>query len=405
MLDFISLVKKIQLPAYVYDLDGIRARAQFFHAQLHLNRLRDEESSSSGRIHYAMKANGHPLVLREIRDSGAGVDVVSGGEIDRAVQAGFHPDQIVFSGVGKTKEEILKALHLGIFQINIESVPELKRVISCAKELKKTAKVALRMNPDVEAQTHPYVTTGFRENKFGLDFSEISDLLRLIREGSESIELQGLALHIGSQIRTVEPFAAAVKKTLELYRSIQSLGFHLTTFDVGGGVGMDYQNEDQSQDEKFINQYFKVVADALVGHVERVIFEPGRALVARFGTLLTEIQYIKRTPHKNFIIVNTGMHHLLRPALYQAYHRIEPVLTKVLAKKEGTRKDLYDVVGPICESSDVLGASRTLPADLAEGDILGIFDVGAYGAVMASHYNLQPPATEVFVSNGQIITH
>ena len=344
---------------------------------------------NNSHVHFALKANNQIEVLKTFVAAGFGADVVSLGEIERAIDAGFKPSSIIFSGVGKTKFEITSALEKNIAQINIESGPELERIIDCAKELSKPAKVALRVNPDVEAKTHPHIRTGFRDNKFGVGFTEVSELLDLIKKNSEHVKLIGLTLHIGSQICDIEPFSEAIRKTLDLYKSIEAQGFDLSVFDVGGGLGIDYKNSNPKSDEDLIEKYFLSVRNLLENQVQTVAFEPGRVLVARCGVLLTEVQYVKRTPYKSFVIVDTGMHHLLRPALYEAYHRIE------LVRKSSSQIEVFDVVGPICESTDVLGSARALPSDIKSGDILAIYDVGAYGAVMGSRYNLHEMAKEV----------
>jgi diaminopimelate decarboxylase len=386
MMDLQKTLSKIATPAYVYDLDGLRARLEFF----------KKAAPTESHIHYAMKANHNLEILRVMREAGLGVDVVSLGEMNRAVEAGFKPDKIVFSGVGKTVAEINAAISAQIAQINVESEPELLRIIECAKALRKKAAIAFRMNPDVDAKTHPYIRTGFRDNKFGLDFSEVPKLLTHVKQNSNAVELQGLTLHIGSQIREVAPFESAIRKTLELYKTLVAQGFNLTTFDVGGGIGIDYASGEIKTDEALISSYMQILKAELVGQVKKIFLEPGRILVARFGTLITEVQYVKRTPYKSFLIVDAGMNNLIRPALYQANHRIEPV------KKMNGSSEVYDVVGPICESSDVLGSERYLPSEIKAGDRLAIYDVGAYGSVMSSDYNLRTPAVEVCVEGGRI---
>ncbi|MCB0351257.1 MAG: diaminopimelate decarboxylase, partial [Bdellovibrionales bacterium] len=334
MHDYTDFLKDYSSPVYIYDLDGLKKRAEFFKSHMPKN----------GEAHFAMKANNNPHVLKVLKDLGYGADVVSLGELKLAIESGFSPEKIVFSGVGKSIKEIKGALEAQISQINVESLAELERIVEVAKEMKAVARVAFRMNPDVDADTHPYIRTGFRDNKFGIDFSESSALLSIIKKNKAAVELCGLTLHIGSQLREVAPFQAAIEKTLELYKSIQSSGLALSTFDVGGGVGIDYSSGEIEKDNELIVSYMSTVKGLLEDKVERVYFEPGRILTARFGVLLTEIQYIKRTPHKNFIIVDAGMHLLMRPSLYQAYHRIEP------AVKSESPNEVFDVVGPICES-------------------------------------------------------
>lgn len=374
-------------PFYVYDLDGLLAR---------FKALR-EAFARPVSIHFAVKANNHPEILRALARAGAGADVVSEGEIRHSLECGFPGDKIVFSGVGKTKKEIRFALKAGVKQINVESVPELIRVADIARELKVKAPVALRMNPDVDANTHPYIRTGFRENKFGLDFAEMDALLGVLHNNSSVLELRGLTLHIGSQIREIAPFREAIEKTLRLHDVLTQKGFQLKTFDIGGGLGIDYHSADIAADLKLLQDYAATVNELTQGRDFEVLCEPGRFLVARFGALIGQVQYIKETPYKTFAILDTGMHHLMRPALYEAYHRILP-----LSQSTGDER-LFDVVGPICESADVIGHERLLPAGLKEGDFLAIMDAGAYGAVMASTYNMRELPRQIVVSQGKVL--
>jgi diaminopimelate decarboxylase len=386
-----TLTAGLKTPFYLYDLDGIRARAATFMAAL----------PAGSHCHFALKANNHPRVLDVMREAGFGVDVVSSGEMQLALKHGFLPKDIIFSGVGKTADEIRLALKNDIDQLNVESLAELERIVHIASELKVKARVALRMNPDVDVNTHPYIRTGFRDNKFGIDFGVIPEILKVITSAKAHVELQGLTLHIGSQIRDVEPFHLAIRKTLDLYRELKASGLNLKTFDVGGGLGIDYLSDDLKSDDKTIADYGHVLQTAFAAelkskHVERLYLEPGRILVARFGYLVSEVQYVKRTPYKNFAIVDTGMHQLIRPALYEAHHRIELLAAKTASP------EVFDVVGPICESSDVLGFERLLPADIKSGDRLVIYDVGAYGAVMASDYNLRERVNQYTFENGAL---
>lgn len=379
--EYLKIAENKGTPLYVYDLRQLKQRLDFFF----------KHKPKNSQVHFALKSNNNKDILRILKSKSVGVDVVSIGEIEHARKAGFMPKQMVFSGVGKTENEIQKALKYKVAQINIESLPELERIAKISRKLKTTAQVAFRMNPDVDTQTHPYIRTGFRDNKFGLDFSEIPELLNVCKKNKKNLKLIGLALHIGSQIRDVSPFKAAIQKTCELYKALQAQGYQLQNLDVGGGLGIDYSSDNLSADEELLKNYFKAVAEVTDKYdLNNLFFEPGRILVARAGVLLAEVQYVKVTPHKKFVILNTGMHHLIRPALYQAEHRIE-VLSK---KPKDSPQALFDVVGPICESSDVLGFARSLPTTIAAGDIVAIHDVGAYGATMSSDYNLHPRALE-----------
>jgi diaminopimelate decarboxylase len=380
-----SLVKDLPTPFYLYDLDDISERLSWFRS-----------SAPSGlHLHYAMKANSHPAILRRIQSHGVGVDVVSIGEMERALDCRFQPAQVVFSGVGKSHDEIRKALSARVGQINVESEPEVRRIAQVAAELRCVAPIAIRLNPDVEATTHPYIRTGFRENKFGVDEADLPFLLQFIESQKATLKLQGLSLHIGSQIRDLKSFREAFGKTQRIYYELKKR-FDLRTFDMGGGLGIDYA-QDGSADQAIVSDYLAAVRDIWKGDPEtQLLLEPGRILVARCGLLVTRVEYIKKTPYKNFAIVDTGMHQLMRPALYQAYHRIE----NIAETKSGT-PTVYDIVGPICESSDTLGHDRSLNT-LTEGETLLILDTGAYGAVMSSNYNLHPPAKEYVIQAGQI---
>lgn len=383
----------IHTPVYVYDLDAILDRYAFVR-----NAFQNKVD-----VHFAMKANNHPIILRALAQAGCSVDVVSGGEMHRALECGFPADRIVFSGVGKSEVEIKDAIQKGVKQLNIESAPELLRVARIAREMalpERRVRVALRVNPDVNPETHPHITTGFRENKFGLDFDELDGLLPIFATDKKHLQLVGLTLHIGSQIRQAKPFHEAIQKTLKLYDKFKENGLPLESFDVGGGFGIDYEKGDLVQEEKEFQDYAQQVVTALSGKVSKILSEPGRFIVGHFGVLLSQIQYVKRTPHKKFVILNTGMHHIMRPALYDAFHRIEPLKLDKAAETES-----FDIVGPICESTDFLGRDRELPKTLIEGDWMAILDAGAYGSVMANDYNLHAKPIELVISKGKVVAH
>lgn len=380
-----ELAQKFPTPFYIYDLDGIEERLKLFRSAFTI----------PVEPHFAMKANAHPQILRLFQKNGIGADVVSGGEIQNALAAGFAGEKIIFSGVGKTIAEIDLALQSGIRQINVESAQELIRIGERAKALGKIAPVALRMNPDVDAQTHPYITTGFHENKFGLDISQLPELLEICRRYSTSLRLQGLTLHIGSQLLDLAPMRAAIEKVIPIFKDLRAQGHPLTTFDAGGGLGIDYTDMAHAQEDALIHSYGKMVSELLAPLGAQVLLEPGRILVAPFGVLVAEVQYVKTTPHKNFLITNTGIHHLLRPALYQAFHGIYPLENSQLAKKE------YDIVGPICESSDIIGKKRLLP-EVKQGEALAIADVGAYGFTMATVYNEHQLPLQLIIRQGKV---
>lgn len=385
-LSLLDVALKYQRPVYVYDVEQVRERLK----------LVNESMPGNSSIHYAMKANDNPYLLKMIAELGYGVDLVSGGELIHALECGFPANKIVFSGVGKSIAEIELAIEKQIKQINVESPEELLRIAKVAKQMGSKARVAFRMNPDVNPETHPYIKTGFRENKFGMDDSFIEELVTISNDHKDSIEVYGLTLHIGSQIREIEPFIEATQKTLKVFRSLNQRGFNLKTFDVGGGVGINYDSFDYSSEEASFKEYGVRLKEVLAPYVDEVLCEPGRFVVGHSGVLLTQVQYIKRSPYKTFAIVDSGMNHLMRPSLYQAHHNIVTVVNS------DAHKELYDIVGPICESSDVLGYER-LFSQLKEGDWLAVVDAGAYGAVMSSAYNLHDFPLEIVVDGHQEI--
>lgn len=386
-LSLAQIAKKNKTPVYVYDLDAM------------VSKLRELKEAFNGQaeIHYATKANANVSVLKAFKKEKIGVDTVSWGEAQAAVDAGFSHKDIIFSGVAKSREEIEKAVRYQIKQINVESPQELIRIGEVAKKLKKKAFVAFRMNPNVNPGTHPYITTGFRENKFGMDSSFIPELRGILTKYKKYLVLKGLTIHIGSQILELGSLKEAIQKTIPYYLDFKNSGYPLETFDIGGGVGIPYDGKEEVD----IKAYGKEVLALLKPLECRILTEPGRILVGPYGVLLTEIQYIKETPFKKFAIVNTGMNHLLRPALYGAVHRILPVNN--LAKRSGEKSELYDIVGPICESSDFLGKDRYLPT-LKQGDVLAILDAGAYGYSMASFYNHHRLPKEIIISKRQTKT-
>ncbi len=368
-------------PVYVYDKMALSKKLTEF----------KKAFSIPISIHYALKSNSHPEILGLFNEAGIGLDVVSGGELSLGLKHNFKPKQIVFSGVGKTKQEIKKAIDSDILQINIESPQELIRVGQMAKATSKKVDVAFRVNPDVNPDTHPYITTGFRENKFGMDESFFPELKEILKTYESSLNLVGLTLHIGSQIKEMLPFKEAIEKTLVQYRQLQAEGYDLKTFDIGGGLGLSYEKEDAAEDARLLTEYGALISDIFKNFDGQVLCEPGRILTARQGVLVSQVQYIKKTESKVFAILDTGMHHLMRPCLYQAYHRVLPLVADTAKPKIN-----YDIVGPICESSDVIGRDRYMQ-ELKQDDLVAIMDAGAYGAVMANSYNEHGPVTEIVV--------
>lgn len=371
-MDFpVDIFRGAETPFYYYDLNLLRST---------LNALNESLPSDSFKVHYAMKANANPAILNEVLKAGLGVDSVSGGEIKAAVAAGFDPKKIVFAGVGKTDEEIKLALEVGIGNFNVESVPELEVIAEIAKSMDKKARVAIRVNPNIDAHTHHYITTGLAENKFGINLEHLDSVLDLCMK-LESVELVGLHFHIGSQITDNTPFAILSERINDLQTRLEEKGVKLKSINVGGGLGIDYENPDANPIPDF-KDYFNVFAKNLIlREGQELHFELGRAIVAQCGSLITKVLYVKKGTTKQFAIVDAGMTDLIRPALYQAYHKID-------ALNSHGEPEKYDVVGPICESSDVFQEDAILP-EVRRGDLLAIRSAGAYGEIMASQYNLR----------------
>ena len=366
-------------PIYVYDLDLVRTRFEVMSKAL-----------AGVRLYYAVKANPNAQVLNCLKKAGAGADVVSLGEIKRALESGFSPEDVVYSGVGKTRHEITEALKLGVFQINVESLPELERIGEIAKSLGKKAAVALRLNPDVSIKTHPYIATGLRDNKFGMELVMIPELIACLKKYTESLELVGVSLHLGSQMLEFAGYQEALVKLKKVYVDLKADFPTLRRFDFGGGLGVHYDRWDLKEEERLLQQYAKITLETLGDLKCELQSEPGRWLVAHAGLLLTQVQYVKQTSFKKFVIVDAGMNHLIRPSLYEAEHRILPLV------QDATGESICDVVGPICESSDFFLKDYKMPV-VKEGDFLAILDGGAYGYSMASNYNLQELPLEICI--------
>lgn len=389
-----TLTQPWNRPTYLYDLDDIERRFEALKSAL---------GPIHHSIHYAMKANSHATILQLLGQLGAGVDTVSGGEIKCALAAGIKPEKIIFSGVAKTVGEIELALKNKIKQINIESPQELERVAQIAQQLGYFADIAFRINPDVNPKTHPYITTGFRENKFGMDIEFIPELLALLQKYPKQLRLRGLTMHIGSLLFDLGVMREAIEKTLAVHDRFVNEGYPLDRLDIGGGLGIRYETDRDEGEFLLIQNFGKMIREVLEplrqkGPLPEILLEPGRILVARAGLLISEVQYIKKCSSKTFAILDTGMNHLLRPALYQAKHRVLPLLTEASSKLIE-----YDVVGPICESSDFLAKNILLP-EIKQCDLVAIADVGAYGFAMASHYNSHELPLEVCIRNGKIVS-
>jgi diaminopimelate decarboxylase len=334
-------------------------------------------------ICYAVKASSNLAILNLFARLGSGFDIVSGGELRRVVAAGGDPAKVVFSGVGKSAAEMRMALEAGILCFNVESPSELERLNRVAGEVGRRAPVSIRVNPDVDAKTHPYIATGLKENKFGVPYAEAFHLYRTVK-ALPYVTVRGIDCHIGSQLTEIAPFTAALEKIVELADRLERAGIALAHIDCGGGLGIRYRDETPPPIEDYARAVLRIVGN----RPYELMFEPGRLLVGNAGTLVTRVEYLKRGEAGNFAIVDAAMNDLIRPALYDAWHEILPV-----TQRDG--RAVYEVVGPVCESSDVIGHERTLA--VAEGDLLAIMSAGAYGMSMASNYNTRPRAAEVMV--------
>ncbi|MDG2603959.1 diaminopimelate decarboxylase [Vibrio parahaemolyticus] len=338
---------------------------------------------------YAVKANSNLGVLNALARLGSGFDIVSGGELERVIAAGGDAKKVVFSGVGKTPAEMKRALELGIKCFNVESEPELERLNKVAGELGVIAPISLRINPDVDAKTHPYISTGLRDNKFGIAFDRAPEVYQFA-QSLPNLNVQGIDCHIGSQLTSIDPFIDATDRLLALIDDLKAQGINIRHLDVGGGLGVVYRDELPPQP----SDYAKALLGRLENHQDlELIFEPGRAIAANAGILLTRVEFLKHTEHKNFAIIDAAMNDLMRPALYQAWQDIVPV-----SPRNG-KPQTYDLVGPICETGDFLGKDRALV--LQEGDLLAVRSAGAYGFVMSSNYNTRTRAAEVMVDGNQ----
>lgn len=373
--------KDFGTPLYVYDLDRIQER----YVQM--------KAAFGGRktmICYALKANSNLSVIKKLASLESGADCVSLGEIQRAILAGIPKYKIIYSGVGKQAFEIQEALRIGILFINVESKEEMLLVESCAQELGVPARISIRVNPDIDPQTHPYISTGLKENKFGVSIEEAKGMY-LLAHHSKYLEPIGIHFHIGSQLTKLKPIAESARKIAQLAHSLLALKIEIKFFDIGGGIGITYS------DETTINpyDYAQAILEELRGLDLTIICEPGRFIVGNSGVFLTKVLYQKMHQNKRFVIVDGAMNDLIRPSFYDAYHQIVPLNT------ESQELSSADVVGPICESGDYLGKNISLPS-LQNGEVLAVLSAGAYGFSMASNYNSRPRCAEVAVENGAI---
>lgn len=365
-------------PLYVYSRAAMRAAAAGYRRAMH------------GRPHllcYAMKANSNLAVLQTLAAEGCGFDIVSAGELERVLAAGGDPARVVFSGVGKTRAEMQRALEVGVRCFNVESAAELERLNEVARALGRRAPVSLRVNPDVDARTHPYISTGLRDNKFGIAHDEALAVYRRAA-ALPGIEVRGIDCHIGSQITEVAPYLDALDRVLDLVEAVEAEGIALHHLDLGGGLGITYTDESPPSADTLVRALLSRI-DARGHGAREVVLEPGRSLVGNAGVLLTEVQVLKPGEHKNFCVVDAAMNDLVRPAMYGAWMAIVP------CRERDGAPAVWDVVGPVCESADWLGRDRALVVE--PGDVLAVLSAGAYGMVMASNYNSRPRAAEVMV--------
>jgi diaminopimelate decarboxylase len=383
-----KLAERYGTPLYVYSATAIHERLSAFDKAF---------GAVPHTVCYSVKANSNLSVLRLLARQGCGFDVVSGGELERVLAADRRAaKKIVFSGVGKSADEMTAALKAGILLFNVESESELWALAECATRLRTVARVALRVNPDVAADTHPYISTGLRKHKFGVPIA-MARALYAKASGARYLKVAGVSVHIGSQITEVAPFAEAVTRVAELVRELRADGHSVDYVDTGGGLGINYQ-ESETDFTDYVAGYARAVTTPLRGLNVHLLLEPGRAIVGPAGVLVTSVLYKKENDGKKFLVADAAMNDLIRPALYGAYHEIVPV---VQAKSSSVKRQTVDVVGPVCESGDFLARDREL-ALVEEGDLLAILDVGAYGMALASNYNSRPRPAEVLVSGKSV---
>ncbi|HEY0666056.1 MAG TPA: diaminopimelate decarboxylase [Gallionella sp.] len=379
-VDLGNIAEQYGTPCYVYSraalTEGYREFTRALQGREHL-------------VCYAVKANSNLAILNLFARLGAGFDIVSGGELQRVLAAGGDAGKVVFSGVGKSVAEMRMALDAGILCFNVESAPELDRLNEVAASMGKVAAISLRVNPDVDAKTHPYISTGLKQNKFGVAYDEAIALYRKA-SGMANLRITGMDCHIGSQLTETSPFIAAVEKVLALADQLAAEGIRLEHLDLGGGLGIRYSDEKPPA----IADYVAALLTALDGRKEKIVLEPGRVLVGNAGALLTRVEYLKHGEEKNFAIVDAAMNDLMRPALYDAYHEICPV------RREAHSAQRYEVVGPICETGDFIGHDRKLA--IAPESLLAVLSAGAYGMSMSSNYNTRPRAAEVMVDGNEV---
>lgn len=373
MIFDIACMKGVDTPFYYYDMELLRST---------LAEINDCIAGTPVHVHYAIKANGNPGILKAVREAGLGADCVSGGEISAALEAGFPATSVFYAGVGKTDEEIKLGIEEGIGCFNVESVEELEVIASIGVEMGKKVPVALRVNPNIDAHTHEYITTGLEENKFGIDLRRLDDAVEKAVK-SPNIDLVGLHFHIGSQITINEPFAILCERINDLTAHFREKGIEFKILNVGGGLGIDYDDPDANPIPDFKGYFNTLLSGLKLTEGQEIHCELGRAVVAQCGSLISKVLYVKEGVGRKFLILDAGMNDLLRPALYGAHHKIE-----VVSPEDAGSMDVYDVVGPVCESSDVFGKDEKIPA-VRCGDMIALRSAGAYGESMASGYNMR----------------
>ncbi len=383
-LNIQSLAERFGTPLFVYSYHTLIS---------HFLKLQEAFSSLKPLICYSVKANSNLALLRALVDKGCGLDIVSGGELYRALKVGCSPKKIVYASVGKTDNEIEEAIRRGILFFNVESLPELENINRISKRLGKNTQVALRINPDVEPKTHKYITTGKLTNKFGIDFKSAHQIL-MMRKSLVNVRINGLHIHIGSQITEAAPYVAAISKVVDFIDKLGREGIRIEYLNIGGGLGIVYDKENPQTAASFADKVIPLLKKSGL----KIIMEPGRFIVGNSGVLITKVLYVKSAPKKKFVIVDAGMNDLIRPALYEAYHQVLPLARR--HNGAGTQERV-DVVGPICESGDFFAKDRLL-LRVKEGDYLAIMSAGAYGFSMSSNYNSRRRAEEVMVVKDKV---
>jgi diaminopimelate decarboxylase len=386
-----DLAGRFGTPLYVYSASAIRERMRSFDRAF--KKVRHT-------VCYSVKANSNLSILRLLARMGCGFDVVSGGELERVLRVSRGAaKKVVFSGVGKTRDEMRAALKAGVLLFNVESESELWALAECAAEAKKKARIAVRVNPDVSAETHPYISTGLHQHKFGVPIDEARGLYARASE-INFLEIAGVSVHIGSQITDVKPFAAAMERVAELTRALRADGHAINYVDAGGGLGIAYENHSLPDFAEYVSSYAEALLKPLKGLKLHLLLEPGRCIVGPAGALMTRLLYKKTNGKKKFLVVDAAMNDLLRPSLYHAYHEIVPIHASDKSSQKDDR-EIVDVVGPICETGDFFARDRELQV-MQEGDLLALLDAGAYGMALASNYNTRPRPAEVLVDGKSV---